>query len=81
MNRQEALQDFYDLAKRGAALGPAAAMDQQRLFRSYCIWCYKKIFGAFEFTGFPDSWDYDYFLTTLFTNGIIAITDLSLIHI
>lgn len=33
------------------------------------------VFSAYEFTGVPESWDYDYMLTHLFIDGMFAITD------
>ena len=33
------------------------------------------IFSAYEFTGVPTEWDYDYMLTHLFVDGLFAITD------
>lgn len=33
------------------------------------------IFSAYEFTGVPETWDYDYMLTHLFIDGLFAITD------
>lgn len=53
---------------RRAAFRPA-------LTAYYRNWALKKIFGAFEFSGIPDTWDYDYFLTRLFIDGHIAVTD------
>lgn len=33
------------------------------------------VFSAYEFTGVPDTWDYDYMLTHLFVDGMFTITD------
>lgn len=33
------------------------------------------IFSAYEFTGVPSEWDYDYMLTHIFVDGMFAITD------
>lgn len=33
------------------------------------------IFSAYEFTGVPAEWDYDYMLTHIFVDGMFAITD------
>lgn len=33
------------------------------------------IFSAYEFTGVPEEWDYDYMLTHIFVDGMFAITD------
>lgn len=33
------------------------------------------IFGAFEFEGIPELWDFEYFITNLFSHGYIGICD------
>lgn len=38
-------------------------------------WLLKKIFSAIEYTGFPDTWELDYFNEHLFLDGVICITD------
>lgn len=38
-------------------------------------WLLKKVFGCFEFSGFPEEWDLDYFLMTLFLRGYISVQD------
>ena len=73
-NRYELLQEWRELVGHGAKQD-AGALTKTRLFISYTEWCLKKLFGAFEFSGIPDTWDYDYFLTHLFIDGYIAITD------
>lgn len=72
MNEQ--LINFSNLMRYGDTL-KGGAMHPTRLYHSYQTWAYKKIFGAFNFKGFPDTWDYDYFMTNLFMNGFIAICD------
>ena len=70
------MDNFYDLEK--ALL--KAERDTQHgylsfpaLFRHYEIKCYKMLFGAFEFTGFPEEWDYDYVLDNIFRGGMVGI--------
>lgn len=41
----------------------------------YRDWMLKKLLGRFEISGIPESWDYDYFMTALFTEGLFTITD------
>lgn len=41
----------------------------------YRQWMLKKLFGRFEFSGIPDTWDMDYMLTALFIDGLFCITD------
>lgn len=69
-----ALDELRQLAERGAVQG-AGALEKNRLVLEYKNWALKKLFGAFEFTGMPDTWDYDYFLTNLFMWGYLAVTD------
>ena len=38
----------------------------------------RKIFSAYEITGAPSEWDYDYMLTHLFVDGLFTITDTEL---
>ena len=33
------------------------------------------VFSAYEFTGVPEKWDYDYMLTHIFVDGMFTITD------
>ena len=72
-DRQTALDEWRELYERGAAAsGP---LSRPALTAYYRTWALKKIFGAFEFSGIPDTWDYDYFVTRLFIDGHIAVTD------
>lgn len=73
-NRYELLQEWREQIGHGAKQN-AGALTKTRLFISYTEWCLKKLFGAFEFSGIPETWDYDYFLTHLFIDGYIAVTD------
>ena len=38
-------------------------------------WLLKKVFSCFQFSGFPETWDLDYFLLTLFLKGYITVCD------
>lgn len=72
-DRQTALDEWRELFEHGAAAtGP---LSRPALTAYYRNWALKKIFGAFDFSGIPDTWDYDYFLTRLFIDGHIAVTD------
>lgn len=72
-DRQRALDEWRELYEHGAAA--AGPLSRPALTAYYRTWALKKIFGAFEFSGIPDTWDYDYFLTRLFIDGHIAVTD------
>lgn len=39
---------------------------------------FRKAMSIYQFEGFPENWDYDYFVSTLFSQGFIAITDTEL---
>jgi hypothetical protein len=72
-DRQRALDEWRELYEHGAAA--AGPLSRPALTAYYRTWALKKIFGAFEFSGIPETWDFDYFLTRLFIDGHIAITD------
>lgn len=36
---------------------------------------FRKAMSIYQFEGFPEYWDYDYFVSTLFSQGFITITD------
>ena len=73
-NEQTILDEWRKLFTYGATSG-AGILSTPRLQNNYTEWCLKKIFGAFEFGGIPQNWDYDYMLTHLFIDGYFAVTD------
>lgn len=75
-DREKLLDEWREMFTRGATSG-YGVLSNERLQLEYKTWCLKKLFGAFEFGGIPDEWDYDYMLTNLFIHGYIAITDTS----
>lgn len=75
-DREKLLDEWRELFTRGATSG-YGVLSNERLQLDYKTWCLKKLFGAFEFGGVPDEWDFDYMLTNLFIHGYIAITDTS----
>lgn len=74
VDEQNILDEWRKLFTSGATSG-AGVLSKEVLQNEYVNWCFKKLFGAFEFGGVPDTWDYDYFLTNLFITGYVAITD------
>ena len=74
VEEQNILEEWRKLFTSGATSG-AGVLSKEVLQNEYVNWCFKKLFGAFEFGGIPDTWDYDYFLTNLFITGYVAITD------
>ena len=75
-DREKLLDEWRAMFTSGATSG-YGVLSNERLQLEYKTWCLKKLFGAFEFGGIPDEWDYDYMLTNLFIHGYIAITDTS----
>lgn len=75
-DREKLLDEWREMFTRGATSG-YGVLSNERLQLDYKTWCLKKLFGAFEFGGVPDEWDFDYMLTNLFIHGYIAITDTS----
>lgn len=75
-DREKLLDEWRAIFTSGATSG-YGVLSNERLQLEYKTWCLKKLFGAFEFGGIPDEWDYDYMLTNLFIHGYIAITDTS----
>ena len=75
-DREKLLDEWRAMFTSGATSG-YGVLSNERLQLAYKTWCLKKLFGAFEFGGVPDEWDYDYMLTNLFIHGYIAITDTS----
>lgn len=75
-DREKLLDEWRAMFTSGATSG-YGVLSNERLQLEYKTWCLKKLFGAFEFGGVPDEWDYDYLLTNLFIHGYIAITDTS----
>lgn len=67
---------FSDLVHQFFARRPkdvdGVANTSQAYYRDYLL---KKILSRFEFGGFPSFWDSDFFLTTLFLDGKVVITD------
>ena len=47
-------------------------------FSYYCRTLFRKAMSIYEFSGMPEYWDYDYFVSKLLANGFIAITDTEL---
>lgn len=75
-DREKLLDEWRAMFTSGATSG-YGVLSNERLQLEYKTWCLKKLFGAFEFGGVPNEWDYDYLLTNLFVHGYIAITDTS----
>lgn len=75
-DREKLLDEWRAMFTSGATSG-YGVLSNERLQIEYKTWALKKLFGAFEFGGVPNEWDYDYMLTNLFIHGYIAITDTS----
>ena len=75
-DKEKLLDEWRAMFTSGVTSG-YGVLSNERLQLDYKTWCLKKLFGAFEFGGIPDEWDYDYMLTNLFIHGYIAIADTS----
>ena len=69
---RNAFEQMRDLIVTGST-DNCGILSRSNLVIGYEKWCYKKIFGAFEFSGVPVEWDFDYFITNLFMGGYVAI--------
>lgn len=76
-DREKLLEEWREMFTYGATQG-MGVLSNQRLQIDYRNWCLKKLFGAFDFGGIPESWDFDYMLENLFIHGYLAITDTSI---
>lgn len=76
-DREKLLEEWREMFTYGATQG-MGVLSNQRLQIDYRNWCLKKLFGAFDFGGIPETWDFDYMLENLFIHGYLAITDTSI---
>ena len=76
-DREKLLEEWREMFTYGATQG-LGVLSNQRLQIDYRNWCLKKLFGAFDFGGIPETWDFDYLLENLFIHGYISITDTSI---
>lgn len=78
MNKTELLS-YDDLKRQFFAERPrdvdGVANASAEYYRMYLL---RKVFSIFDFKGMPETWDYDYFLTRLFLDGMVCITDTAL---
>lgn len=57
---------------------PRTVSPQSNSFSYYVNALFRKAMSIYEFSGIPESWDYDYFISNLLAHGFIAITDTEL---
>ena len=66
--KDNALREFFTTK-------PKKVDPNSTAFAYYVDTLFRKAQSIYEFGGIPDSWDYDYFISTLLAQGFIAITD------
>ena len=57
---------------------PRTVSPQSTSFSYYVSALFRKAMSVYEFSGIPEHWDYDYFLSNLLAQGFITITDTEL---
>ena len=57
------------------SLNPKKVDPNSTTFLYYVDTLFRKAMSIYEFKGMPDTWDYDYFLSVLLSQGFITVTD------
>ena len=79
MSEYSATTTYEDLVKEFMADKPKNVDAQaNRSAAYYRDWMLRKIFSIFKITGMPEEWDLDYFLTHLWLDGKVCVTDTEL---
>lgn len=68
---------YEDLIASYFSLEPQSVegLNNRSVLWYYRNWCTRKIYGLYEFSGFPDGWDLDYWYERLFLDGHLCICD------
>lgn len=77
------MNDFYtidevmknDTLKNYFSLKPKDVDPNSTSYFYYCDMLFRKTMSIYEFSGMPDNWDYDYFVSVLLSHGFICVTD------
>ena len=73
---QHVPQEYQDLLNEYFRQAPKSVYGIMNSSAMYWrSWLLKKIFSVVEYSGFPDTWEIDYFNEHLFLDGVICITD------
>lgn len=64
-----------DMLREYFSLNPKKVDPNSTTFLYYCNTLFRKAMSIYEFKGMPDTWDYDYFLSVLLSQGFITVTD------
>ena len=68
---------YEDLVAQYLSLDPKTVegLNNSSVLWYYTNWCSRKVYGVYEITGMPDTWDIDYVYQRLFLDGHFCITD------
>jgi hypothetical protein len=64
-----------DMLREYFSLNPKKVDPNSTTFLYYANTLFRKAMSIYEFKGMPDTWDYDYFLSVLLSQGFITVTD------
>ena len=64
-----------DMLREYFSLNPKKVDPNSTTFLYYVDTLFRKAMSIYEFKGMPDTWDYDYFLSVLLSQGFITVTD------
>lgn len=64
-----------DMLREYFSLNPKKVDPNSTTFLYYVDTLFRKAMSIYEFKGMPDTWDYDYFLSVLLSQGYITVTD------
>lgn len=66
--KDDMLRDYF-------SLNPKKADPNSTTFFYYVNTLFRKAMSIYEFKGMPETWDYDYFVSILLSQGFITVTD------
>lgn len=66
---------YQDTINLMTSTRPRTVSPASTSFFYYVDALFRKAMSVYEFSGIPENWDYDYFLSNLLSQGFIAITD------
>lgn len=67
-NHSDMLRDYFSTQ-------PKNVDPNSTTYIYYCNTLFRKAMSIYKFNGMPETWDYDYFVTVLLSQGFITVTD------
>lgn len=67
---QDLIADYFSLEPESVE-----GLNNRSVLWYYRNWCQRKVYGLYEITGMPDTWDIDYVYERLFMDGKFCICD------